>query len=107
MAEFAHESEAQFAQLLDGYGIRWDYEPTTFVLERDDDGLPLEAFTPDFYLPDFDTYVELTTMRQALVTKKNRKARLLAETHPDVRLKLLYRKDLERLEAKYRLADAA
>ena len=107
MAEFAHESEAQFARLLDGYGIRWDYEPTTFVLASDADGLPLEAFTPDFYLPDFDTYVELTTMRQALVTKKNRKARLLAETHPGVRLKLLYRKDLERLEAKYRLADAA
>lgn len=107
MVEFAHESEAHFAQLLDGYGIRWDYEPTTFVLDRDDDGLPLEAFTPDFYLPDFDTYVELTTMRQALVTKKNRKARRLAQTHPDVRLKLLYRKDLERLEAKYRLADAA
>ena len=107
MAEFAHESERQFAQLLDGYGIRWDYEPTTFVLDTDDSGLPTEAFTPDFYLPDFDTYVELTTMRQPLVTKKNRKVRRLAETHPDVRIKLLYRRDIERLEAKYRLADAA
>lgn len=107
MVDFAHESEAQFAQLLDGYGIRWAYEPTTFVLDRNGEGMPLEAFTPDFYLPDFDTYVELTTMRQALVTKKNRKARRLAETHPEVRLKLLYRRDLERLEAKYRLADAA
>ncbi|MEM8706088.1 MAG: hypothetical protein AAGE98_06490 [Actinomycetota bacterium] len=107
MVEFAHESEAQFAQLLDGYGIRWEYEPTTFVLDQDDDGQPIEAFTPDFHLTDFDTYVELTTMRQPLVTKKNRKVRRLAETHPDVRIKLLYRRDLERLEAKYRLADAA
>ena len=107
MADFAHESERQFAQLLDAYGIRWDYEPTTFVLELDAQGNTVEAYTPDFYLCDFGTYVELTTLRQPLVTKKNRKVRRLLETHPDVRIKLLYRKDIERLEAKYRLADAA
>ena len=107
MADFAHESERQFAQLLDAYGIRWDYEPTTFVLELDAQGNTVEAFTPDFYLCDFGTYVELTTLRQPLVTKKNRKVRRLLETHPDVRIKLLYRKDIERIEAKYRLADAA
>jgi hypothetical protein len=107
MADFAHESERQFADLLDAYGIRWDYEPTTFVLEVDAAGNTVEAFTPDFYLCDFDTYVELTTLRQPLVTKKNRKVRRLLETHPDVVIKLLYRKDIERLEAKYRLADAA
>lgn len=107
MADFAHESERQFAQLLDAYGIRWDYEPTTFVLEVDAEGNTVEALTPDFYLRDFDAYVELTTLRQPLVTKKNRKVRRLLETHPDVTIKLLYRKDIERLEAKYRLADAA
>ena len=107
MADFAHESERQFANLLNAYGIRWDYEPTTFVLEVDAAGNTVEAFTPDFYLCDFDTYVELTTLRQPLVTKKNRKVRRLLETHPDVAIKLLYRKDIERLEAKYRLADAA
>ena len=107
MADFAHESERQFADLLDAYGIRWDYEPNTFVLEVDAAGNTVEAFTPDFYLCDFDTYVELTTLRQPLVTKKNRKVRRLLETHPDVAIKLLYRKDIEQLEAKYRLADAA
>ena len=107
MADFAHESERQFAGLLDAYGIRWDYEPTTFVLEVDAAGNTVEAFTPDFYLCDFGTYLELTTLRQPLVTKKNRKVRRLLETHPDVAIKLLYRKDIERLEAKYRLADAA
>ena len=107
MTEFAHESEAHVASLLDAYGIRWEYEPTTFVLERDDDGNPLEAFTPDFYLVDFDTYVEVTTMRQPLVTRKNRKVRKLALTHPDVKIKLLYKRDIERLGAKYQLADAA
>jgi hypothetical protein len=107
MADFAHESERQFADLLDAYGIRWDYEPTTFVLEVDAAGNTVEAFTPDFYLCDFGTYVELTTLRQPLVTKKNRKVRRLLETHPNVAIKLLYRKDIERLAAKYRLADAA
>jgi len=104
---FAHGSEAQLASLLDAYGIRWEYEPTTFVLERDEAGNPREGFTPDFYLPDFDTYVEATTMRQALVTKKNRKVRKMADAHPDVNVKLLYRRDVERLEAKYALADVA
>jgi len=107
MVEFAHESEAHLAGLLDGYGIRWEYEPTTFVLEADEEGNVAEAFTPDFYLPDFDTYVELTTMRQPLVTRKNRKVRRLAEVHPEVTVKLLYRRDIERIGAKYHLADAA
>jgi hypothetical protein len=35
---FAHNSERQFAKLLDFYAIDWEYEPRTFVLERDRDG---------------------------------------------------------------------
>ena len=107
MAEFAHPSEREVAALFDSYGIAWDYEPTTFVLASDDDGNTTSAFTPDFYLPDFDTYIELTTLRQPLVTRKHRKIRMLAAQRPDVRVKILYRKDLERLGAKYGLADAA
>lgn len=87
--------------------MKWEYEPTTFVLETDDEGRPRSAFTPDFYLPDFDTYVEVTTMRQSLVTAKHRKIRRLGVTHPSVRVKLLYRRDIQQLDAKYRLADAA
>lgn len=104
---FAHPSEREVAALFDSYGISWSYEPTTFVLECDADGNPTCAFTPDFYLPDFDTYVELTMLRQPLVTRKHRKIRMLAEQRPDVRVKILYRRDLERLGAKYGLADAA
>ena len=104
---FAHPSERELAALFDSYGIAWEYEPTTFVLSNDDQGNPTSAFTPDFYLPDFDTYIELTTLRQPLVTRKHRKIRRLAEQRPDVRVKILYRKDLERLGAKYGLADAA
>ena len=94
---FAHESERQVADLLDFYGIAWEYEPRTFVLERDGQGLPRSAFTPDFYLPDYDLYLEVTTLRQALVTRKNRKVRRLRAQRPDLRIRILYRRDIERL----------
>lgn len=104
---FAHPSEREIANLFDGYGIRWEYEPTTFILETDEHGLPTCAFTPDFYLCDFDTYVEVTTRRQSLITGKHRKIRLLMHQRPDVTVKLLCRRDVERLGDKYGLAHAA
>lgn len=98
-----HPSEDEFARILTFYGIRWEYEPRTFPLEWDENGQVKEAFTPDFYLPDLDLYVELTTMRQALVTKKNRKIRRLKELYPDVNIKILYRRNLHSLMVKYGL----
>jgi hypothetical protein len=100
---FAHNSERQFAKLLDFYGIDWQYEPRTFTLERDRDGRPAQAFTPDFYLPAYDLYIEVTTLNQKLVTKKNRKARRLQELHPEVRIKLIYQRDYLHLLVKYGL----
>lgn len=101
---FAHPAEIEFANLLSFYGIRWAYEPTTFALRRDGDGQRGEFVTPDFYLPDFDLYVELTTMRQRLVTRKNRKFRLLRERYPNIRVRVLYLRDFERLRETYRFA---
>ncbi|MCU0271115.1 MAG: hypothetical protein MUF83_21075 [Acidimicrobiales bacterium] len=100
---FQHNSERQFAKLLDFYGIEWAYEPDTFVLERDGVGNPAQAFSPDFYLPAFDLYIEVTTLRQKLVTKKNRKVRLLQQCYPDVRVKILYQRDYLHLLVKYGL----
>lgn len=100
---FAHNSELQFAKLLDFYGIAWDYEPRTFVLEWDGKGGPAQAFTPDFYLPVYDLYIEITTMNQKLVTKKNRKARRLKELYPDTRIKVFYQRDYLNLLVKYGL----
>ncbi|MBR11591.1 MAG: hypothetical protein CL442_00385 [Acidimicrobiaceae bacterium] len=94
---FSHESERRVADLLDFYEIVWEYEPRTFVLEADLDGNPTSAFTPDFYLPDHDLYLEVTTLRQSLVTRKNRKVRMLRERHPGIRIRILYRRDLDRL----------
>jgi hypothetical protein len=100
---FAHNSERQFAKLLDFYGIEWAYEPRTFTLERDRDGRPAQAFSPDFYLPAYDLYIEITTLNQKLVTKKNRKARRLRELHPEIRIKVLYQRDYLHLLVKYGL----
>jgi len=100
---FAHNSERQFAKLLDFYGIRWAYEPRTFNLELDRDGNPAQAFTPDFYLPAQDLYIEITTLNQKLVTKKNRKARRLVELYPEIQIKVLYQRDYLHLLVKYGL----
>lgn len=95
--EFAHPAETDFSRILSYYRIRWVYEPTTFALSWAADGRPSEMFTPDFYLPDHRLYIELTTMQQRLVTRKNRKLRRLRELYPNVRIKLLYRRDYLRL----------
>ena len=101
---FAHHSEEMFANLLDFYRIAWEYEPRSFPIGTGPNGEVLEAFTPDFYLPEFKLYVELTTMKQSLVTKKNRKVRLLREQYPDLNIQVFYAKDLENLIFKYGLA---
>ena len=101
---FANPSEEMFANLLDFYRIAWEYEPRSFPIQLDRDGNPLESFTPDFYLPEFDLYVELTTMKQSHVTKKNRKVRLLRELYPNVNIQVFYQKDFENLIFKYGLA---
>jgi hypoxanthine phosphoribosyltransferase len=102
---FAHNSERQFATLLDFYGIAWEYEPTTFELEWDRQGRPVQAFSPDFYLPAYDLYIEITTLNQKLVTKKNRKVRRLGELHPEVKVKVLYQRDYLNLLVKYGLEE--
>ncbi|HKX00293.1 MAG TPA: cytidylate kinase family protein [Bryobacteraceae bacterium] len=104
---FAHPSEEIFANLLDFYRIAWEYEPRSFPIQWDRDGKVAEAFTPDFYLPEFDLYVELTTMKQSLVTRKNRKVKLLREVYPHVNIQVFYQKDFENLIFKYGLAERA
>ena len=104
-ARFAHNSERQFAKLLDFYNIVWEYEPRTFVLERDREGNPVQAFSPDFYLPAYDLFIEITTLNQKLVTKKNRKVRRLRELYPEVTCKIFYQRDYLSLVTKYGLDD--
>jgi hypoxanthine phosphoribosyltransferase len=95
---FVHPSELEFARFLDYYRIRWTYEPVAFPIAWEGDRIT-EMFAPDFYLPEHDLYVEITTMKQSLVTPKNRKVRRMRELYPDIKVRLLYRKDYEQLLA--------
>jgi hypothetical protein len=104
---FAHASERQFARLLDFYQIEWEYEPASFDIAWDRDGHVVQRFTPDFYLAEFDLYIEITTLNQKLVTKKNRKVRRLRERYPEIRCKVFYQRDYLTLVTKYGLEDAS
>jgi hypothetical protein len=105
--KFIHPSEETFARILDYYGIEWEYEPRTFPLAWDEDGNVTEAFAPDFYLPEQDLYIELTTLRPELTNRKNRKMRRMQELYPSVNVKLFKRRDIRNLMVKYGLDQQA
>jgi hypothetical protein len=104
---FVHPVEEVFARILDFYGIQWKYEPRTFPLVWDDSGNVVEAFAPDFYLPEQNLYVELTTLRPKLTTKKNRKLRRLKELYPEVNVKMFKRRELRNMMIRFGLVDEA
>jgi len=98
---FANASEAELARILTFYHIEWQYEPRAFAIEWNDAGEATSFFTPDFYLPQHDLYIELTTLRQPLVTRKNRKIRRLRQLYPEVNFKVLYAADYRKLIEKF------
>jgi len=100
---FANAAEREFAHFLEFYRIPFEYESRTFPLETDAEGRIIEAFTPDFYLPEQDLFIELTTMKQSLVTRKNRKVRKLRRLYPEVNIRIFYQRDFYNLLAKYGL----
>ena len=104
---FSHPIEETFARILDYYGIHWLYEPRTFPLEWNDQGVVTVAFTPDFSLPEQDLYVELTTLRPQLIRHKNRKLRRMNELYPEINIKLFKRSDLRDLMIRYGLDEEA
>lgn len=101
--KFQHPVEEEFAKLLDYYGITWSYEPRTFPLKWDESGQVKEAFTPDFFLPDQDLYIEVTTLRPQLATYKNRRIRKMKELYPDINVKLFNRKMMRDLMKRFGL----
>ena len=102
---FAHRSEAEFARILDFYGVRWQYEATTFPMSHREDGRVASSFAPDFYLPDLNLWVELTTIRQALMRQKRKKLQRFSTLYPDIRIKLLGATDIRLMMWKYGLSD--
>ncbi len=104
---FVHPAEAVFARILDFYGVEWQYEPRTFPLEWDQEGNVLAAFTPDFFLPQQNLYVELTTLRPKLTLKKNRKMKLIQQLYPEINIKIYKRRELRNLMLKFGLVEEA
>ena len=104
---FAHPAEEIFAKILDFYGIEWQYEPRTFPLEWDKQGRVTEAFSPDFYLPAQNLYIELTTLRTKLATFKNRRIRRMNELYPEIHIKLIKRREMREMMEKYGLYQSA
>jgi hypothetical protein len=104
---FIHPIEEVFARILDYYGVAWEYEPRTFPLEWDKNGNVIEAFKPDFYLPQQNLYVELTTLRPKLIQKKNRKLRKVKELYPDINIKLFKRRELRNMMLRFGMLEEA
>ncbi len=98
-----NQAEAEFAKILDMYQIDWKYEPKTFPIGWDAEGNITSAFSPDFYLPKFDTYIELTTMNQKYVTEKNKKIKKLRELYPGTNIKIVYKKDYHSLIERFNM----
>jgi hypothetical protein len=104
---FVHPIEEAFARILDFYGVDWDYEPRTFPLAWDQQGRVTEAFTPDFYLPQQDLYVELTTLRPKLTLTKNRKLKRIKELYPDINIKMFKRRELRNMMLRFGMIEEA
>ena len=100
-SRFAHESEQELARFFSFYSVEWRYEPVCFALSWDEQGRVVKSITPDFYLPQFELFVEITTMKQRLVTKKNQKIRRMRELYPDIKIKVLYGRDYRKLLFKF------
>jgi hypoxanthine phosphoribosyltransferase len=89
--------------LLEVNGIRWEYEPVEFALRWTEAGEPSSGFRPDFWLPELQSFVELTTADQRLVTRKNAKVRRLRELYPEVLIVVVYQRQFRELLAHHRL----
>jgi hypoxanthine phosphoribosyltransferase len=103
-APFAHASEAELARIFDFYRIAWQYEPRSFPISWNEEGQPVEFFTPDFYIPEYDLYIEVTVAKPVRNNRKNRKLRLLRSHHPRVNVKLFTRRDVERVFSRLKRA---
>ena len=86
--KFAHYSEKLFSEHLELFNITWIYEPRSFPLKWGSGSIKM-MFTPDFYLPDYDIYIEITTMNQKLITKKQKKIKLAKKLYPQYNFKLI------------------
>lgn len=95
---FAHESEEMFADVLDELNLEWEYEPTVFII-KENNGNVKKAFKPDFYIPELDLYVEISTCTNR--RRKRRKVEQAQEKHPEANIILLLSEQLKEIFTEY------
>jgi len=95
---FAHESEEMFADILDELDLKWEYEPTVFVI-KEKNGIIKKAFKPDFYIPELNLYIEISTCQNR--RRKRRKVEQAQEMHPDANIILLLSDRLNEIFSDY------
>ncbi len=83
--------EANYARVLNYLGVKWEYESRTFDLAT-------QNYTPDFYLPATDEYIEVKNFMWKYSKIRDEKFRKL---YPDIKLKLLMKEDYLKLQTKY------
>jgi hypothetical protein len=87
--EFVHPWEEDFARVLDEHQIEWQYKPRTFAVEWDEEGNFVDSFTPDFFLPVSESYVQLIAPQDREAHQRARKVRLLRQQYPRIRIDLI------------------
>jgi len=81
--------EIAYAKYLDKRKVQWQYEPKHFKLDN-------TTYTPDFYLPETNEYIEIKGWftEQAKLKIKN-----FMKTFPDIKLQILQQKQLRKIGA--------
>jgi hypothetical protein len=80
--KFRSRFERRFAKDLNERGVEFEYEDHKFSYQP-----KIKKYTPDFYLPEFDLFIET----KGFFTAADRiKHILIKEQHPDLNLKFVF-----------------
>jgi predicted nuclease of restriction endonuclease-like RecB superfamily len=83
--------EANIARIFNGKGIKWEFGPKTFDIGG-------QHYTPDFYLPERNLYIEVKNFWSEYSAERDRRFR---ERYPHVRLKVILKAEYLFLEGRY------
>ncbi|MCB9819038.1 hypothetical protein H6788_02550 [Candidatus Nomurabacteria bacterium] len=83
--------EANYARVLNLTGIKWIHQPKRFRLKS-------QYYTPDFYLPESDKYIEIKNFLSDYSLKRDKEFR---ELYPKLELELVLKEDYKKLEEEF------
>lgn len=79
------------ARLYTFLTVKWEYAPRTFDIGD-------QRYTPDFYLPETDTYIEVKNFWGAYSRKRDGKFR---KTYPHIRLEVILKPKYLSMQQEY------